>query len=68
MQAKFYEKLYQSDTTIEFKFSNNKHGKLSDEKPDATDAELNLQELTHVLKTMQGSKSPGCDGIGYEFY
>ena len=41
---------------------------LSDEQKTFLDNDLTMDELLKSLKDMKTNKSPGCDGLGPEFY
>ena len=47
---------------------NESHVKLNQEQKDSCEGIITKEELTEVLKNTKNNKSPGIDGIPYEFY
>ena len=67
-QNRYYQRLYMSDHNVEFFFVNNGDIKLTDAEEMDCDREISLKELTKSVKSMQVGKSPGCDGLGPEYF
>ena len=67
-QAKNYRKLFRADTSIAFHLVNESGIKITDEDKMLLELPLNIEELHKVVKGMSSGKSPGCDGLGCEFY
>ena len=74
-QVEFYKELYStqnlSENTTETNYflgENNDLPKLSEESKVFMDAEIQLTELANALKMTKNNKSPGPDGIVFEFY
>ena len=70
----FYEKLYTSTVPSlsgqewDDIYQTTLNGNLSDEERASLESDITEKECLTALKTMKPNKSPGCDGIGPEFY
>ena len=72
-QKLFYEDLYQSKQHINFEipetfFNSDKIETLDDAEKETCDRPITLEECEKVMKTFKNDKSPGNDGLTYEFY
>ena len=70
MQTNFYQRLYEANPDVKFRFVNNNNDlqKLGEEEKEICDRELTLEELSYALKNMNKFKAPGCDGLPCEFF
>ena len=66
-QSKFYKKLYTSDKSVKFEYTN-VNDKLDESECLNTNIPISLKELNEALKNMKNNKTPGCDGLPVEFY
>ena len=68
----YYTKLYTEEENLEkheqIKFLNNIHRKLTEQGKQELEAQLTEKELLDALSDTENEKTPGCDGIPYEFY
>ena len=62
-QASFYQRLYSSDTEIEFTFINESQVKLPEDEKHDIDRPITLKELTVSLKSLRAGQTLGADGI-----
>ena len=68
---KYYKKLYSKGGTnedLQNEFLNLIDTKLLDEDNDMLTEEITIDEIEKVIETTSNNKSPGIDGIPYEFY
>ena len=55
-QAKFYQKLYKKDEQVTFKYINSSGIKITPEQVEATEGEIQIQELENALKKSKRNK------------
>ena len=68
----YYTNLYTAEKelnkTEQEIFLNNVHRQLSESDKRELESNLSLKELKEALDDAENEKSPGCDGLPYEFY
>ena len=68
----YYTNLYTADENLDRdeqkKFLNNVHRSLSEKDREELESEITEKELQEALEQTENEKTPGCDGIPYEFY
>ena len=72
-QKQFYEDLYKSKQQVNFEisetfFNSDKIETLADTEKQSCDKQITLKECEKVMKSFKNDKSPGNDGLTYEFY
>ena len=67
-QYKFYKKLYTSNESTKFEYTNQSGIFLNEELRNKMEGEIQMHELTAALKSSKRNVSPGCDRLTTEFY
>ena len=67
-QRKYYQKLYEEDTDVEFTMQNIYDIKVKEEKRLIQEEQITMEEVEEAIKCMNNNKTPGEDGISVDFY
>lgn len=68
-QKKFYEQVYQADSSVSFNIKNDDDSRrLNDFEKHALEEPLTQDELLYSVKTMAAGKTPGADGLTPALY